>query len=147
MQPPKPSFFRVFNCKCPRCRRGDMFLHPHPYQKGFMKMPDTCSVCGQYFDLEPGFYYGSSYVSYGLTVAFSVATFVAWAVLIGISSQDNRIFYWLITNGVLLLVLQPYFMRLSRALWLWMFVKYDRNWQTTPAPKPERINESQKNAW
>jgi hypothetical protein len=112
-----------------------------------MKMPETCSVCGQYFDLEPGFYYGSSYVSYGLTVAFSVATFVAWAVFIGISSQDNRIFYWLVANGVLLLILQPYFMRLARALWLWIFVKYNRNWQTIPPPKPERINESQKNAW
>lgn len=112
-----------------------------------MRMPDTCAECGQYFDLEPGFYYGSSYVSYGLTVAFSVATFVAWAVLIGISSQDNRIFYWLITNGLLLAILQPYFMRLSRAIWLWIFVKYDREWNTRHAQKPERFNESQKNAW
>ena len=112
-----------------------------------MLMPDTCSECGQYFDLEPGFYYGSSYVSYGLTVAFSVFTFVAWVVLIGISSHDNRIFYWLIINGILLLLLQPYLMRLSRAMWLWMFVKYEKHWQTKPATKPERINESQKNAW
>lgn len=112
-----------------------------------MRMPDTCPECGQYFELEVGFYYGSSYVSYGLTVAFSVATFLAWVVLIGISSQDNRIFYWLATNGVLLLLLQPYFMRLSRAIWLWMFVRYDREWQSRPAPKPERLNESQKNAW
>jgi hypothetical protein len=80
-------------------------------------------------ELEPGFYFGTAYVSYSLTVAFSAATFVAWWVLIGLSTHDNRIFWWLGINGVLMLVLQPYLMRLSRTIWLSFFVKYDPSLQ------------------
>src|SRR5665213_1604631 len=91
----KPGFLNLLKCKCPRCRLGDMFLTKKPYSKGFMKMNETCGVCGQYFELEVGFYYGSGYVSYGITVGLSIVTFLAWWLLIGISYDDNRIFYWL----------------------------------------------------
>jgi uncharacterized protein (DUF983 family) len=142
-----PSVLNLLKCKCPRCRLGDMFVNKKAYSKGFMKMNETCEVCGQYFDLEVGFYYGSSYVSYGITVAISVATFIAWWVIIGISYDDNRIFYWLVFNALLILALQPPLMRLARTLWLAMFAKYDPDWRTHPAEIPERTNEEQKNAW
>jgi hypothetical protein len=125
-----------------------MFTHSNPYKhKKFMLMPETCPVCGQYFDIEVGFYYGSSYISYGISVAISIITFVLWLVLIGISASDNRIFYWLGVNAFILLILQPYLMRLARAIWLWTFIKYDPHWKSNPAPKPERLNESQRNNW
>ena len=66
-------------------------------------------------------------MSYALAVAISVSTFVAWWVLIGISTEDNRIFYWLITNAVLLVVLQPWMMRLSRVIYMRFFIRYDEN--------------------
>jgi hypothetical protein len=142
-----PGILNLLQCKCPRCRLGDMFVNKRPYSKRFMKMHDRCGVCGQYFDIEVGFYYGSGYVSYGLAVALSVATFIAWWVLIGISVDDNRIFYWLILNAVLILALQPVLMRLSRTIWLAMFVKYDPDWRIHPAQVPERTNDEQKNNW
>jgi uncharacterized protein (DUF983 family) len=142
-----PSILNLLQCKCPRCRLGDMFVNKRPYSKRFMKMYDKCEVCGQYFDIEVGFYYGSGYVSYGLAVALSVATFIAWWILIGISVDDNRIFYWLILNAILILALQPVLMRLSRTVWLAMFVKYDPDWRIHPAQVPERTNEEQKNNW
>lgn len=115
--------------KCPRCRRGSMFQNGHPYRKLSLKhifdMPDNCPVCQQKYDMEPGFWYGTGYVSYALTVALSVASFIAWLVLIGISTKDNRIFYWLGFNAVLLVVLQPWLMRLSRVVYIRFFVKYD----------------------
>ena len=110
-------------------------------------MYDRCEICGQYFDLEVGFYYGSSYVSYGITVAFSVFTFILWWIIIGISTDDNRVFYWLIFNAILMFALQPPLMRLSRTFWLAMFVKYDPDWRIHPAEIPERTNEEQKNLW
>jgi hypothetical protein len=94
-----------------------------------------------------GFYYGSSYVSYALTVALSVVTFVLWALLIGFSLKDNRLFYWLAVNGVLLIALQPYIMRVARTGWLAFFVKYDRNWKENPPEALERINREQENNW
>ena len=143
-----PSVLNLAKCKCPRCRKGDMFETANPYAlKRFMQMNETCKVCGQPFDIEVGFYYGSSYVSYALSIGVSIATFFAWWTIIGISINDNRIFGWLILNSVLLIVLQPPLMRLSRTGWLAFFVPYDKNWRTNPPKKPERTNEALKNAW
>jgi len=142
------SFFKLFACKCPRCREGDMFVNKNPWNlKKTMKMNKECPVCGQPLDIEVGFYFGSSYVSYAFTVAFSVATFVAWWVLVGFSLYDNRVWYWLALNGFLLITLQPYFMRLARTGWLAFFVHYDKNWRTNPPQPLERTNEDQENNW
>ncbi|MBC7935604.1 MAG: DUF983 domain-containing protein [Rhizobacter sp.] len=120
----------LFNHKCPHCRTGNIFEDDGSYNlKSFMKMNDNCTVCGQRTEIEKGFYYGTGYVSYAISIAFSVSTFVAWWVIIGISVNDDRIFWWLGVNIVLMLILQPYFMRLSRVVWLSFFVKYDRNWK------------------
>lgn len=143
----KPGILNLLQSKCPRCRMGDMFINKNAYSKGFMKMHERCEVCGQYFDLEVGFYYGSGYVSYGIAVAISVATFIAWWVLIGISYDDNRIFYWLVINSVFILAIQPWLMRLSRTIWLALFVKYDPDWKIHPAKVPERTNRDQQNNW
>ncbi|MDR0793886.1 MAG: DUF983 domain-containing protein [Chitinophagaceae bacterium] len=130
--------------KCPRCRTGNVFKSKNAYalkQGKFIKMNEKCPVCGQPTELEMGFYYGTSYVSYAVTFAFSVATFVAWYVLIGISINDNRLFWWGGINIFLLIVLQPVFMRLSRSIWISWFVKYDPDWKTKKFVDPERMNE------
>ena len=111
-------------------------------------MHKNCLVCGQATEIEVGFYYGTSYVSYALTVAISVATLVAWYVIIGLSTDDNRFFYWLGFNSVFLLLLQPWLMRLSRSLWISWFVKYDPNWKyNQPEDVSERMNSEQANNW
>jgi rRNA maturation protein Nop10 len=131
-------FWTIFNQKCPHCRKGELFKVKNPYRlKTLFDMHDNCPVCGQRTEIEPGFYYGTSYVSYALTVAFSASTFVAWWVLIGISTEDNRIFWWLSINGVFMVLLQPYLMRLSRVMWLSFFVKYDDNWKLQSKEKQE----------
>jgi len=142
-----PGILALFQCKCPRCRLGDMFKSKKAYAKGFMKMNDKCEVCGQYFELEVGFYYGSGYVSYAITVAISIVTFIAWWIIIGVSYNDNRVFLWLILNAIFILAIQPPLMRLSRVFWLAFFVKYDPKWRIHPAEIPERTNEAQKNNW
>lgn len=119
----------VLHHKCARCRTGNMFQDSHSYHlKNFMRMNERCPVCGQRMEIETGFYYGTGYISYVLAVAFSVFTFLTWWVLVGISLQDNRFFWWIGVNAFLLLALQPYLMRLSRSLWLSFFVKYDAGW-------------------
>jgi uncharacterized protein (DUF983 family) len=138
----------TLQCKCPRCRQGDLFINHNPYKiKNFMRMDETCAVCGQYFDIEVGFYYGSSYVSYALSVAITVATFIAWWVIIGLSVDDNRVFYWLGVNAILLLIVQPILMRLARSIWLAFFVSYDPLWKEHPVEVPERMNKDLQNAW
>jgi hypothetical protein len=136
----KTYLYSALTNKCPRCREGDLFCSPNAYKLGeFTNMNKTCLVCGQATEIEVGFYYGTGYVSYGLTVAFSVSTLVAWWVIIGLSLDDNRFFWWMGTNAVLMILLQPLFMRLSRSLWLSWFVSYDRNWKSHPLEEPERF--------
>jgi hypothetical protein len=143
-----PDVLHLLKCKCPRCRKGDMFQDRNPWNlKNTMKMNKVCPVCSQPLDLEVGFYFGSSYISYALAVALTTATFVAWWVLAGFSLYDNRIIYWLVLNAVLLIAAQPYLMRLSRTGWLAFFVKFDKDWRIHP-PKPvERTNKDQESNW
>ncbi len=52
----KPGFLKVLQCKCPRCRKGNMFVEKNPYKLSrIMKMNENCPVCGQPFELEVGF--------------------------------------------------------------------------------------------
>jgi uncharacterized protein (DUF983 family) len=119
-------FSSTLGCRCPRCREGKLFQSP--VSIGFKKnmlMNKNCTVCGQPSEIEVGFYYGTSYVSYALSIAVSVASLVAWWMIIGVSTEDNRFFFWLGFNALLLLALQPWLMRVSRSFWISWFVKYD----------------------
>ena len=139
----------TLGCRCPRCREGKLFKNPLTISfKRNMEMNTQCPVCGQPTEIETGFYYGTGYVSYALTVALSVATLVAWLVLIGMSTDDNRFVYWLISNAVLLISLQPWLMRLSRSIWISWFVKFDKNWrENKPEDVSERLDPKQANNW
>ena len=127
----KPNMLSgILGMKCPNCRKGPMFLRPGIFPlKDLMKMPERCPVCGQKMELEIGFYYGTGYVSYALSVGVCVASFIAWWIIVGFSLEDSRFFWWLGVNAVLLVLLQPPLMRLSRTLWLSWFVKYDPQWR------------------
>lgn len=137
---PAPNYlWSMMTMKCPRCRRGSMFKDNNPFSSltlsHIFNMYDDCPECSQKFDLEPGFWYGTGYVSYGLAIAISAITFVAWYVLIGISTEDNRIFWWLGINSALLVILQPWLMRLSRSMYIRFFVKYDPDYDKTNIQK------------
>jgi len=136
-------------CRCPRCREGKLFKYSTSIRmKRNMEMNKLCPVCGQPTEIEVGFYYGTSYVSYALTVALSIVTLAVWWLTIGLSVDDNRFFYWLIFNAIFLICLQPWLMRLSRSLWISWFVRYDPDWKIhQPEDVSERLNEDQANNW
>ncbi|HYJ37919.1 MAG TPA: DUF983 domain-containing protein [Chitinophagaceae bacterium] len=104
-------------------------------------MPKYCEACGQPTEIEVGFYYGTGYVSYALAVGLSLISFLIWFLVIGMSVEDNRFFYWVGTNAVILILLQPYLMRLSRTIWLTFFVRYNPHWKEQPLTRDslERI--------
>lgn len=122
--------------RCPRCRRGSMFKNKNAYKKFSLKhifdMYEHCPVCRQKFDLEVGFWYGTGYVSYLLVILLSGITFITWWITIGISAEDNRIFYWLGVNTFLVIILQPWLMRLSRVVYIYFFIRYNKNYERDP---------------
>lgn len=145
----KPSLLlSILQNKCPRCRRGKMYRCTNAYNlKKIMKMYECCPVCGQPLDMERGFYYGTNMVSYTLAVLVSIVSFLGWLVFIGMSLHDSRFFWWIGFNAILLVVLQPPLMRLSRTVWLAFFVPYSPSWDKGDIVEPERINKDQMNNW
>jgi uncharacterized protein (DUF983 family) len=123
----KPALLAsIIGNRCPRCRQGHLFVDKNPYHlKKTVTMPEHCEVCGQKFELETGFYFGTGYVSYALTIIVTIITFTIWALTLGISIMDNSIFYWLGTNAGVVLLLQPILQRLSRSIWIAFFVRYE----------------------
>ena len=101
-----------------------MFLHSSYNLGKFGKMHKECPVCGQDFEIEPGFYFGASYFSYALNVALIVTFIVVFFVLFDDYSEWYLIGAIIGTN----LLLVPLNFRLSRSLMLNLGagIKYDR---------------------
>lgn len=111
--------------KCPRCQEGDFFIYKNPYNlKKFDKMNDSCSVCHESFEKEPGFYQGAMYVNYALSIAAGVGWFILVYIFYGF---DPAIF--VISFSVVLVLLLPLMFRIGRLLWINFFVKYSKDWK------------------
>jgi uncharacterized protein (DUF983 family) len=138
----------ILSCRCPRCREGKLFIYPMTFRlRKNTAMHDKCPACGQPTDIEVGFYYGTGYVSYLLGLLITIISFLIWLLIIGFSFKDKRFLFWISFNSALLILMQPWLMRFSRALWLSFFVKYDPYWQLNKPEDPERIIESEMNNW
>ena len=64
----------ILTGSCPKCQEESMYVEKNPYKLSTLyKMHDTCSHCHTQYKIEPSFFYGAMYVSYGVTVAIGVA--------------------------------------------------------------------------
>lgn len=120
----KNSFlYSVFNNKCPRCHEGNFFIDTNPYNlKHMAGMYKTCPHCGQPYELEPWFYYGAMYVSYAVSVFFSLS-----AAAISFFVFRTGLWTGLIISCGFPFLIYPLIFRWSRLLWINVFVKYIRN--------------------
>jgi len=98
-----------------------MFPEGTLYATKFMKMNDICSCCGQSFMPEPAYYFGAMFVSYALNAAYFIA---AWVVLLMfMKTIPVSLMIGVIVS--LVIGLLPITFRLSRVLWIYIFVRYD----------------------
>jgi uncharacterized protein (DUF983 family) len=108
---------------CPRCQEERMYVDRNPYNLSrIYKMHDHCSHCGLQYQLEPSFFYGAMYVSYGLTVAIGVAAFIISKVFIGLELTQS-----FIAIIITLIVTMPVTARLARNIYINMFVSFDKD--------------------
>ena len=118
----RSKLLAMMTMRCPACGEGRLFKHNslyHPKKVG--EMYDECPICQQDFKIEPGFYFGAAYISYGINVALFISTF--FIVYLGFGKGMN-VFIPVILG--ILLVFLPIIFRLSRSIWLHIFVKKDR---------------------
>jgi uncharacterized protein (DUF983 family) len=117
------KLYSVFTGKCPVCHEGKMYEEPNPYKLSkIYDMHERCSVCNTKYKIEPSFFYGAMYISYGIGVAFAVAAFITSYFFIGLDVVPS-----FISIIVVLVLLGPIIMRLARNIWINMFLSYDEN--------------------
>ncbi|MFD2917267.1 DUF983 domain-containing protein [Psychroserpens luteus] len=116
------KIYSIFTGTCPKCQQESMYKTKNPYVlSDVLKINDNCSHCNFKYRLEPSFFYGSMYVSYGVGIAFAVPAF-----LISFLGFESSLLTAFIAIVITLLVFGPIIMRLSRNIWINMFVNYDK---------------------
>jgi len=114
----------LLGSKCPRCRQGELFTQKHIFPlKTCLRMQEHCSCCGQKIKVEQNYGQGMNFVF--IFIIFILTLCVYWPVF-GISYKDNSVFFYLGTATVLSLILQPWLMRFSRVLFLYLVIGYKK---------------------
>ena len=127
----------ILTGSCPRCQEENMYLDKNPYHLGkLFKMQERCGHCNAKYMMEPSFFYGAMYVSYGVGIAFAFAAFVISFFVF--DADINIIFISIIAP---LVVFAPIIMRLSRNIWINLFMHFDKsiNIKNTAVNPPQNI--------
>ena len=115
----------ILTGSCPKCQEESMYIEKNPYKLSTLyKMHDTCSHCHTQYKIEPSFFYGAMYVSYGVTVAVGVAGFVILNLLLQLNVLET-----FIGIVVVILALMPVTARISRNIYINLFIHFDKNWK------------------
>lgn len=111
----------LFN-KCPKCQEGDFMKEKNIFKlhKAF-QMNERCSKCGLKYMMEPSFFYGAMYVNYGLTVGLAIITFAISVLFFNLTLLES-----FIPIVIVLIATAPITIRLSRIIWINIFVHFDK---------------------
>ncbi|WPR75399.1 DUF983 domain-containing protein [Algoriphagus sp. NG3] len=83
-------------------------------------MNKSCSNCGQPFEPEPGYYFGAMFISYAINTALFITAWVALSII----KPDYSLSLLLSLLGLTVLIFLPFIYRVSRSIWISIFVKY-----------------------
>jgi uncharacterized protein (DUF983 family) len=118
------KLYSIIHLKCPKCQEANLFSVRNPYKlKTVDDMPHYCPSCGEDFQREVGYYYGAMMISHALTTVIAVVIhvfafyFYGWAIL------PNLVPIVVVITGLF-----PVVFRVSRAIWINLFVSYDPNY-------------------
>ena len=107
---------------CPRCQEESMYEHKNAYNlKNIYKMHENCSHCGLHYQIEPSFFYGAMYVSYGLNVAVGVTAFIIANVFLSLDLVQS----FIAIIGMVILAF-PFVVRWARNIYINMFVNFNK---------------------
>ena len=110
---------------CPKCHEESMYLDANPFN--IMKiyaMHEKCSHCKLVYQIEPSFFFGAMFVSYGLGVFIGIITFLLSFFVFHADLETS-----FIAIVVALILCNTVIMRWSRNIWINIFVHYDKNWK------------------
>ena len=115
------KLYSILTGKCPKCHHELMYKTSNAYQLSqTLKMHERCGHCQTKYKIEPSFFYGSMYVSYGVGIAFSVVAFILTFIIF-----ESSLVLSFIAIVCTLIGFMPIIMRLSRNIWINLFMSYD----------------------
>ncbi|RZK49982.1 MAG: DUF983 domain-containing protein [Pedobacter sp.] len=107
----------VISSKCPACRKGDIFTGTL-YGLNVQRTLEHCSVCGQRYEIEPGYFYAAMYVSYAMNMAEMITTGFLTYILSGGRIDFDFLWVYVGTIVAVSVILSPFNYRYSRVLLL-----------------------------
>ena len=120
------KMYSVLYNKCPRCHIGRFWASNNPFKNMFSRSLETCKTCDNcclFYELETGFWYGSMYVSYAISVAVMVLFWSLTTFFFPIINIFNEILIIVLA----ILLVSPVNYHISRLIWINFFIKYIRN--------------------
>nr|WP_042288338.1 DUF983 domain-containing protein [Nonlabens ulvanivorans] len=116
------KLYSIFTGTCPVCQNESMYTSSNLYNPNkTQEMHERCSHCGTKYKIEPSFFYGSMYVSYGVGIAIAMAAFVICYFLLNLSRWN----IFLVITFISIISL-PIVIRISRNIWINIFMDYDK---------------------
>ena len=117
------KLYSILTGKCPKCHHELMYETKNAYQLSqTLKMHERCGHCQTKYKIEPSFFYGSMYVSYGVGIGFSMAAFLLTFILF-----ESSLVVSFIAIVCTLIGFMPIIMRLSRNIWINLFLSFDKS--------------------
>ena len=115
------KLYSILTGKCPKCHHELMYKTSNAYVLSqTLKMHERCGHCQTKYKIEPSFFYGSMYVSYGVGIGFSVVAFLITFIIL-----ETSLVLSFIAIVCTLIGFMPIIMRLSRNIWINLFMGYD----------------------
>ncbi len=113
----------IIRGNCPRCQEENMYESKNAFNIfTATKMKETCSNCGLRYMIEPAFFYGAMYVSYGVGIGFGAIAFVITKMFL-----ETTLMTSFIAIVATLVLFYGIIMRISRNIWINIFVPYNPN--------------------
>lgn len=117
--------YSIVTGNCPRCHEESMYKVKNSYiLTTVYDMHEKCSHCGLKYKIEPSFFFGAMFVSYGLGVLLGIITF-----LISHYAFHNNLKTSFVAIMLSLTAFMPIIMRWSRNIWINLNISYDKDWK------------------
>ena len=119
----------LFTMKCPSCRQTTVFVNKSIFPlKNLLELKDECEVCGQKMKSESN---NGGGINYALSMLLFFLNLLWYWPIFGLSYKDNSVFYYLAASTFVVILAQPYLMRLSRMMYLYLYVNFGTSRRVT----------------
>ncbi|WP_074407238.1 hypothetical protein [Aquimarina megaterium] len=116
------TVINILKGKCSKCEEGDIFIKKRGlFTLRLPKMNEKCPCCNHKFLIEPGYFYGAMYVSYGLTVAEGIVIYLLSSFFV------TRPVHFFIILSVSAVLLSTTNYKYARIFWIYLFTRKAQN--------------------